>query len=154
MNYDWWCSDAGVKLGDVAEGGSNRRCSLCLETRRQTTVTPCGHLFCWNCIVNWCSTKVCTSTCDTKAVCGLFRSLLAARLCQLCREASAGFSTSEIHLPTVWSRPSVPHSHLHLCLRFSLRISFTYFFYIFTVYVLILIPGSNADCCVLLTCCC
>lgn len=28
-------------------------CSLCLEPRQQTSLTTCGHLFCWDCILDW-----------------------------------------------------------------------------------------------------
>ena len=33
------------------------QCVLCLEKRVDTSATRCGHLFCWKCIVEWCSMK-------------------------------------------------------------------------------------------------
>lgn len=32
---------------------ASRKCALCLEERTASTVTECGHLFCWTCIVGW-----------------------------------------------------------------------------------------------------
>lgn len=35
-----------------------RRCALCLEERTASTVTECGHVFCWTCVVGWGREKV------------------------------------------------------------------------------------------------
>ncbi|KAM7405469.1 hypothetical protein PAMP_012728 [Pampus punctatissimus] len=49
-----------------ASGSRAARCILCLEERRHSTSTPCGHLFCWECITEWCNTKAECPLCREK----------------------------------------------------------------------------------------
>ncbi|KAM6981553.1 peroxisome biogenesis factor 10 [Tautogolabrus adspersus] len=49
-----------------SSGSRAARCILCLEERRHSTSTPCGHLFCWECITEWCNTKAECPLCREK----------------------------------------------------------------------------------------
>lgn len=48
-------SDTHSEVG--GQVSPDRKCALCLGERLRSSVTPCGHLFCWGCIHDWCATK-------------------------------------------------------------------------------------------------
>jgi len=43
--------------GPSGSSNSLAKCSLCWEQRKNTACTPCGHLFCWTCVLQWLQTK-------------------------------------------------------------------------------------------------
>lgn len=47
----------GVSSVECESHDSATKCGLCLQPRSDTTVTLCGHLFCWSCIYSWTNTK-------------------------------------------------------------------------------------------------
>ncbi|CAI4058712.1 ubiquitin-protein ligase peroxin 10 SKDI_04G4790 [Saccharomyces kudriavzevii IFO 1802] len=51
---------------------SSRKCILCLMDMTDPSCTPCGHLFCWNCLMSWCKERpecpLCRQQCQTQEI--------------------------------------------------------------------------------------
>ena len=54
------------------------KCPLCLSNLESSASTPCGHIFCWSCILDWCNRKqecpLCRANADARDLVCMFHS--------------------------------------------------------------------------------
>ncbi|KAH7436000.1 hypothetical protein KP509_06G088500 [Ceratopteris richardii] len=56
----YWLSksdSASASIGSQESAGIEAKCTLCLSPMKWPTATPCGHIFCWDCVVESCNQK-------------------------------------------------------------------------------------------------
>lgn len=53
----WLGASAAQGRGGARAFQQARKCTFCLEPMKDPAVTTCGHVFCWNCICDWCREK-------------------------------------------------------------------------------------------------
>lgn len=75
-----------VVCEEVDEEGRGN-CILCLGGMKDATLTTCGHVFCWRCICNWCSSNV---SCAPVLPCLLYDPKIGALTVGLCFLSRAG----------------------------------------------------------------
>jgi len=48
-------NDAIESTNITIERDSSKKCSLCIDSLKNPSCTPCGHIYCWDCIMRCCS---------------------------------------------------------------------------------------------------
>jgi peroxin-10 len=60
------------KLAEGNKESDEKTCLLCMDERKNTSVTVCGHLFCWSCVTRYLQAKpscpFCRATCQPQQV--------------------------------------------------------------------------------------
>ncbi|KAL9092465.1 MAG: hypothetical protein Q9159_000812 [Coniocarpon cinnabarinum] len=68
----WLGAGAAQGRGGTRAFHQARKCTLCLEPMKDPAATTCGHVFCWNCICEWCREKpecpLCRQSCAAQHV--------------------------------------------------------------------------------------
>ena len=68
----WLGASAAQGKGGTRAFEQARKCTLCLEPMKDPAATTCGHVFCWNCICDWCREKpecpLCRQGCSVQHV--------------------------------------------------------------------------------------